>query len=165
MNQPLRHVLVLCTGNSARSILGEAILNKLGSGRFRAYSAGSKPKGKVHPCALHLLREKGYATDSLRSKSWDEFSGKDATEMDIVITVCGNAANETCPVWLGSPLTVHWGQEDPAAVSEKQQQAAFEQAYSILSQRMQALIDLPIESLPTAELKEKLQNIAEIGNE
>ena len=123
-------VLILCTGNSARSILGEALLDELGKGRFRAYSAGSHPRGEVNPMTLEVLRAAGIATEGLRSKSWDEFAQKDAPAMDAVITVCDNAANEVCPVWSGHPATMHWSIEDPAAVegSDERRRAAFERA-------------------------------------
>jgi arsenate reductase len=134
------NTLFLCTGNSARSILGEALLNHWGKGRFRAYSAGSFPKGAVHPMALELLRYMGLPTEGLRSKSWSEFASADAPIMDFVITVCDNAANEICPIWPGKPITAHWGVPDPAAVegSEAERMAAFREAYRRLETRIQA---------------------------
>ena len=131
-------MLFLCTGNSARSILSEAILNRLGDGRFRAFSAGSKPAGRVNPGALELLSERDYSTAELRSKSWDEFAGPDAPRMDYVITVCNNAAGETCPVWPGHPATKHWDIADPAGVgkTDQERRAAFEAAYATLQKRI-----------------------------
>jgi arsenate reductase len=138
-----RNVLFLCTGNSARSILSEAILNRIGDGRFRAFSAGSKPVGRVNPGALELLGRREYPTDELRSKSWDEFAGPDAPAMDYVITVCNNAAGETCPVWPGHPATEHWDIADPAGVGEtdEERRAAFEEAYAVLQKRIEKFID------------------------
>ncbi len=132
------NVLFLCTGNSARSILSEAILDRLGAGRFRAFSAGSKPVGQVNPGALELLRRREFSTDGLRSKSWDEFAGPGAPEMDYIITVCSNAAGETCPVWPGQPATEHWDIEDPAGVgaSDEERRAAFEAVYATLERRI-----------------------------
>jgi len=139
----IRNVLFLCTGNSARSILSEAILNRLGDGRFRAFSAGSKPVGRVNPGALELLGRREYPTDELRSKSWDELAGPDAPAMDYVITVCNNAAGETCPVWPGHPATEHWDIADPAGVGEtdEERRAAFEEAYAVLNKRIEKFID------------------------
>ena len=139
----IRNVLFLCTGNSARSILSEAILNRLGDGRFRAFSAGSKPVGRVNPGALELLGRREYPTDELRSKSWDEFAGPDAPAMDYVITVCNNAAGETCPVWPGHPATEHWDIADPAGVGETddERRAAFEEAYAVLQKRIEKFVD------------------------
>jgi len=139
----IRNVLFLCTGNSARSILSEAILNRLGDGRFRAFSAGSKPVGRVNPGALELLGRREYPTDELRSKSWDEFAGPDAPAMDYVITVCNNAAGETCPVWPVHPATEHWDIADPAGVGEtdEERRAAFEEAYAVLNKRIEKFVD------------------------
>ena len=138
-----RNVLFLCTGNSARSILSEAILDRVGEGRFRAFSAGSKPAGRVNPGALELLARREYPTADLRSKSWDEFAGPDAPAMDYVITVCNNAAGETCPVWPGHPATEHWDIADPAGVGEtdEERRAAFEAAYAVLRKRIQAFVE------------------------
>lgn len=134
----IRNVLFLCTGNSARSILSEAILNRIGEGHFRAFSAGSKPVGQVNPGALELLQRREYPTDGLRSKSWDEFAGPGAPEMDYIVTVCSNAAGETCPVWPGHPATEHWDIDDPAGVgdSDEERRAAFEEAYAVLEKRI-----------------------------
>lgn len=147
-------VLVLCTGNSARSILGEALFNHLGQGRVRAYSAGSKPKGAAHPGALRLLERRGIDTAPLRSKSWDEFMRPDAPPIDLAITVCGNAAGEACPVFLGSPLKAHWGLPDPADVtgSEAEVDAAFEETWRLLEMRVKAFLALDLASLDTAAL-------------
>jgi arsenate reductase len=139
----IRNVLFLCTGNSARSILSEAILDRLGEGRFKAFSAGSKPVGRVNPGALELLRRREYPTGELRSKSWDEFAGPGATAMDYIITVCNNAAGEACPVWPGYPATEHWDIEDPAGVGEtdEERRAAFEEAYAVLQKRIEKFVN------------------------
>lgn len=159
------NVLFLCTGNSARSILAEAILNKEGAGRFRAYSAGSYPKGEVHPAALELLEELGYETVGLRSKSWDEFAGESAPELDFVFTACDNAAGETCPAWPGQPMTAHWGVEDPAAVEGERQRQAFRNAYFALQRRIQLFLALPLESIDELSLKQRLSDIGERADE
>lgn len=153
------NVLILCTGNSARSILAESILNHDGAGRFRAWSAGSDPKGTVHPMAIDVLTKAGFPVDSVRSKSWDEFAKSDAPAFDFIFTVCDNAAGETCPIWPGHPVTVHWGIEDPAAIEGDGQRAAFETAFRLLKSRVAMLLSLPIESLDLATLKSKLQEI------
>lgn len=154
-------VLFLCTGNSARSILAECLLARIGESRFRSYSAGSHPKPAPHPAALALLRRHGYATDTLRSKSWDEFTGPDAPQIDLVFTVCDNAAGESCPVWPGHPLTAHWGIPDPADVVEPgdEQRRAFEQAYAALEQRIRRFTRLPLENLSAARLEAELRDI------
>jgi arsenate reductase len=156
------NVLVLCTGNSARSILGEALFNTLGYGKFIAHSAGSKPAGRVNPFALELLNRQGCSTEGLRSKSWDELAVPGAPEIDFVFTVCDNAAGETCPVWPGKPATAHWGIPDPASVEgdDATRRAAFRKAYDQLARRIQLFMSLPIEKLDKMTLKEKL---AEIG--
>ncbi|PAX06489.1 hypothetical protein CKY28_17215 [Sphingomonas lenta] len=157
------NVLVLCTGNSARSILGEAIVNRLGKGRFRGFSAGSSPKGAVHPGALRLLQRHGYPVEALRSKSWDEFAGPKAPPVDVVVTVCDNAAGEVCPIWPGHPITVHWGLPDPAAVEgdETAVDAAFEAVHAALSRRIGELVQLPIldRQVPAAALRRRLQAV------
>ena len=161
-------VLFLCTGNSARSILAEALLNALGRGRFMAISAGSHPAGKVNPEALKKLAAQGHATAGLASKSWDNFSGHDAPEVDIVITVCDNAAAESCPVWNGSPVTLHWGIPDPAVEAQKQaSQVAFDRAYERLRRRIIAMLALPLEDYDTATRGEALRRVhaAAIRNE
>jgi len=141
-SKQIRNVLFLCTGNSARSILSEAILNRLGEGRFRAFSAGSKPVGRVNPGALELLARREYPTDELRSKSWDEFARPGAPQMDYIVTVCNNAAGETCPVWPGHPATEHWDIDDPAGVGEtdEERRAAFEEAYAVLQKRIEKFV-------------------------
>lgn len=156
-----RTVLVLCTGNSARSILAEAIFNQRGGGALKAYSAGSQPKGEPHPAALALLQAKGIDTGFARSKSWDEFSASDAPAMALVVTVCDSAASEACPVWPGHPLTVHWGIPDPAAEtgSAAEVAAAFELAYRRLDERIAAFLDLPFESLTPGGLKDAAGDI------
>lgn len=155
-------ILVLCTGNSARSILGEAILNERGAGRIIAYSAGSKPRGMPHPGALRCLARKGIETGGFRSKSWAEFTGPDAPRIDLAITVCGNAAGEVCPVFTGAPLKAHWGLPDPADVDGREAEidAAFEQTWGWLEMRVQALLDLPFETMERDVLRQRL---AEIG--
>jgi len=155
------NVLFLCTGNSARSILAESLLNHLGRGRFRAYSAGSFPKGTVRPMALDLLKELRLPTEGLRSKSWDEFAMPGAPALDFILTVCDNAAGEACPIWPGKPVTAHWGIADPAAVegTEVQKVAAFRKALRELEARIQLFIQLPIASLDQLEIKEKLTQI------
>ncbi len=161
MTQGTYNVLFLCTGNSARSILAEAILDQLGAGRFRAYSAGSHPKGEVHPMALRVLRERGYETAALRSKSWDEFAERGTTAIDFVFTVCDNAAGEACPVWPGKPMTAHWGVEDPAAFrgSEEEQRGVFRRVYLELERRIALFTNLPVESLDRLSLQARLNEI------
>lgn len=156
------NILVLCTGNSARSILLEAILNDLGQGRVRAYSAGSQPAGAVNPHSLALLAEKGLPVDGYRSKSWDEFGGAEAAEMGAVITVCGSAAAETCPIWPGAPVQAHWGVEDPAAASAAEAPAAFAQAYDILRRRAAAFLAQPIETMDAPTLRAHLNVCGEL---
>lgn len=155
-------VLVLCTGNSARSILGEALFNHLGEGRITAYSAGSKPKGVLHPGALRLLARRGIDTSTFRSKSWNEFSGPDAPRIDIAITVCGNAAEEACPVFMGAPVMGHWGLPDPADVEgdEAAVDAAFEATWQALSVRVRTFLASSFETMEPRHLQDLL---AEIG--
>jgi arsenate reductase (thioredoxin) len=155
------NVLFLCTGNSARSILAEAILNSQGAGRFRAFSAGSFPKGRVHPEALRLLDELGHDTADLRSKTWDEFAAQGAPDLDIIITVCDDAAGEVCPVWPGQPITAHWGIEDPAAVEGEGQRAAFWVAFQQMKRRIDLLLALPIASIDELALARRLREIGE----
>jgi arsenate reductase len=156
-----RNVLFLCTGNSARSVMAEALLDFRGHGRFRAWSAGSQPRGEVHPLALATLGRSHLPTGGLRSKSWNEFSGPDAPKLDFVITVCGNAAREQCPVWPGQPMTAHWGVDDPAAVegTEEERRRAFERALRELDARIKLFTSLPLESLDRMALLEKLREI------
>lgn len=155
------NVLFLCTGNSARSILAEAIMNELGRGKFVAYSAGSFPKGEVHPLALELLKRSGHPIEGLRSKSWDEFAKPDAPKMNFVFTVCDNAANEVCPVWPGQPMSAHWGLPDPAAVEGTiaERQLAFADTYRMLSNRIRIFTSLPIKSLDELSLQSRLNDI------
>ena len=155
------HVLVLCTGNSARSIMGEALFNLLGAGRFRAYSAGSHPTGRVNTFAIEQVRALGYPVDELRSKSWDEFARPGAPEMDFVITVCDNAAGEVCPVWPGHPISAHWGFPDPASVtgSEDEKRAAFTRTLHQIRNRVQLFLALPIEALDQMALEAKVRAI------
>lgn len=163
MSEKQYNVLVLCTGNSARSILGEVLFNALGKGKFKAYSAGSKPAGKVNPGAIELLQEKGISTEGLRSKSWDEFAAPGAPEIDFIFTVCDNAAGEVCPIWPGKPATAHWGIPDPAHVQgDEARRAAFKKAYEQLARRIQLFMSLPIEKLDKIALKEKLAEIGRI---
>jgi arsenate reductase (thioredoxin) len=157
-------VLVLCTGNSARSILGEAILGQLGTGRIVAYSAGSKPKGAPHPGALRLLERKGVNARRFSSKSWDEFTGPNAPAIDLAITVCGNAAGEVCPIFTGAPLKAHWGLPDPADVAGDTAQidAAFERTWRYLEMRVRALLELPFETMDSATLQARLADIGQM---
>jgi arsenate reductase (thioredoxin) len=161
MNDKIYEVLFLCTGNSARSIMSEVLLNRRGGGRFRAHSAGSHPTGRVNPYAIETLRQAGLPTEGLRSKNWDEFAGPDATPLDFVFTVCDNAAGEVCPVWPGQPMTAHWGIPDPAAVegSDAQKRKAFEEAYLILDRRITLFVSLPIRSLDKLSLARKVADI------
>lgn len=157
------NVLILCTGNSARSILGEALVTHLGSGRFVGYSAGSQPKGEVHPLALETLASHGVPAPAARSKSWDEFAAPGAPPIDIVITVCDSAAAETCPVWPGHPASAHWGIPDPAAANglPDARRQAFERAFATLESRIRALVELPVESLDRRTLVGRLRQIAD----
>lgn len=164
MSGRARNVLFLCTGNSARSILAEAVLNREGVGRFRAFSAGSFPKGEVHPVALEVLRERGLPTDGLRSKSWGEFAGPDAPQIDVVITVCDNAAGEACPIWPGRPMTAHWGIEDPAAAQGPGQFQAFATALLRLESRIASFLALPIEGADTADVRRRLREIGRMAD-
>ncbi|MDO7844212.1 arsenate reductase ArsC [Sphingomonas immobilis] len=161
MPDHIYNVLFLCTGNSARSILGEAVMNKLGEGRFRAYSAGSQPKEQVHPMALSVLQGLGFDTTDMRSKSWDEFAGAGAPQFDFIFTVCDNAAGETCPVWIGHPMTAHWGIEDPAAIEGEGQREAFLQALRYLQNRIALFLALPISSLDDMAMRRKLKDIGQ----
>jgi arsenate reductase len=155
------NVLFLCTGNSARSILAEVLINRWGQGKFKGYSAGSHPKGEVHPLALELLRSRGVPTDGLRSKSWDEFARPGAPVLDFVFTVCDNAAGEVCPIWPGQPMTAHWGVADPAAVegSDVERRRAFLHAYSVLESRIKLFSCLPLRTLDRMRIQESIDNI------
>jgi len=162
MTERTRTVLFLCTGNSARSIMAEVMLNQLGRGRFKAYSAGSHPSGTVNPYSVETLGHLGLPTEGLRSKAWDEFAAPGAPPIDFVITVCDNAAGEVCPVWPGKPVTAHWGVFDPAAVegSDEDKRRAFREAAAILRRRIELLLALPLEKLDSSALKQK---VGEIG--
>ena len=157
-------VLFLCTGNSARSVMAEALLNKLGAGRFQAYSAGSMPAGRVNPFTLELLARRGHPVQGLRSKSWDEFALPGAPLLDIVITVCDNAAGEVCPVWPGRPANAHWSFEDPAAFvgADELKRAKFEAVYENIHRRIKQLVALPVETLDRASLSAQLEAIARV---
>ena len=161
MSEPHFNVLFLCTGNSARSILAESILNREGLGRFKAFSAGSHPKGQVHPYAIDLLERLNYPTAELRSKSWDEFAAKGAPALDFVFTVCDNAANEVCPIWPGQPMTAHWGVPDPVAVegTEVERRLAFADCYRMLNNRIGIFAHLPLKSLDKLSLQKRLDEI------
>ena len=161
MPDKIYNVLFLCTGNSARSILAEAILNRAGKGRFRAFSAGSQPKRHVNPHTLDLLRHLGHDTSPLRSKSWSEFAVAGAPELDFVFTVCDDAANETCPVWPGQPMSAHWGLPDPSAVagSESERRFAFADTHRMLYQRIGIFTNLPLASLDRLSLQRRLDDI------
>jgi len=160
MQKPL-NVLFLCTHNSARSVIAEAILNRLGAGRFKAYSAGSQPSGKVHPYASDLLEKLNYDTSSLRSKSWEEFTGPEAPDLDFVFTVCDNAANEVCPVWPGQPISAHWGLPDPSAAegNDSERHFAFADTHRMLYQRISIFTNLPLASLDKLSLQKRLDEI------
>ncbi|KJA10055.1 arsenate reductase [Acidovorax temperans] len=162
MTSRVYNVLFLCTGNSARSIIAEAVLNHLGGGMFRAYSAGSHPVGSVNPYALELLQRNRVRTDGLRSKNWDEFAQPDAPAMDFVLTVCDKAAGEMCPVWPGQPISAHWGVEDPAEVdgTEEEKQRAFSSVFMTLRTRVALLVNLPLEKLDKLSLQKELHSIA-----
>jgi protein-tyrosine-phosphatase len=155
------NVLFLCTGNSARSIIGEAVLNRAGQGKFRAFSAGSQPKGEVHPYTLDLLRKMHFDISNARSKSWLEFAQPDAPKLDFVFTVCDNAANETCPVWPGQPMTAHWGVPDPAAATgtEAEIRFAFADALRMLANRINIFVSLPLDKLDRLSLQKRLDDI------
>lgn len=161
MTERIYNVLFLCTGNSARSILAECALNRLGRGRFRGYSAGSFPKGEVHPYALELLKRQNYPTHELRSKSWNEFAEPSAPRLDFVFTVCDNAAEEACPIWPGQPMTAHWGLPDPAAVegNEAERRLAFAETLRMLNNRISTFVNLPIKSLDKLSLQKRLHEI------
>ena len=165
MTERIYNVLFLCTGNSARSVLAEAILNKIGAGKFRAYSAGSQPKGQVNPSTIQLLQKLGYDTASFRSKSWSEFAQPGAPALDFVFTVCDDAAGEACPVWPGQPMTAHWGIPDPAAAvgSPAEIALAFGDAYRMLHRRIEVFAALPISALDSLALQGKLRDIGRMA--
>ncbi|HEU4601699.1 MAG TPA: arsenate reductase ArsC [Steroidobacteraceae bacterium] len=161
MSEQLYNVLFLCTGNSARSILAEVLMNKWGAGKFRGFSAGSHPKGEVNPHSIELLESLGLPTEGLRSKSWDEFAQPDAPPLDFVFTVCDNAAGEVCPIWPGHPISAHWGVEDPAAVegSDEAKLAAFHKAFRELESRIKIFSSLSIHALDRAKIKQHVDDI------
>lgn len=161
MSESVYNVLFLCTGNSARSILAEAIMNRVGQGRFKAYSAGSQPKGKVHPQSIALLKRLNFDTSFARSKNWEEFAAPDAPRLDFVFTVCNNAANEACPVWPGQPMSAHWGVPDPAAAdgTEPEIALAFSEAYRMLNSRISVFTSLPLASIDRLSLQDRLDEI------
>ena len=161
MSDKIYNALFLCTGNSARSIMAEALLNHLGKGRFRAFSAGSHPGGKVNPFAIEQLEKARLSPEGLRSKSWDEFAQPNSPSLDFVFTVCDNAAGEVCPVWPGQPMTAHWGIEDPAAVqgTDEEKRRAFWQAFSQLNRRISLFLSLPLAKLDNMALKGELDTI------
>jgi len=161
MSERIYNVLFLCTGNTARSILAESILRKEGQGRFRSFSAGSQPKGRVNPMALKVLASMDYPTEDLRSKSWEEFASSEAPRMDFVFTVCDNAAQESCPVWPGQPMTAHWGIEDPAEVvgTDIEKEAAFVTAFRLLRNRIAVFTSLPLASIDRLSLGARLREI------
>ena len=161
MTERTYNVLFLCTGNSARSILAESILNKWGKGRFHGYSAGSRPNGKLNPLAIDLLKQLGFPTDGLRSKSWNEFAAPHDVHFDFVITVCDNAAGEACPIWPGQPMSAHWGIPDPAAAggTNVEEEFAFRQAFRSLETRIKLFLSLPLGSIDQMRLKERVDAI------
>lgn len=161
MTEKIYNVLVLCTGNSARSIMAEALINTMGRGRFRAYSAGSQPGGVVNPFAIEQIKATGYPLENLRSKSWDEFSGPGAPTMDFVITVCDNAAGEVCPFWPGHPLKAHWGFEDPAALvgTDEEKRHVFRKVFTQIMNRVQLFVNLPLHVLDAAAAKREIDRI------
>jgi arsenate reductase len=165
MSDKIHNVLFLCTGNSSRSIMAEALLNTLGRGRFRAYSAGSHPTGVVNPYAVEQVAHVGYPVDNLRSKNWNEFAAADAPQMDFVITVCDNAAGEVCPVWPGQPISAHWGFEDPAAVagSDEQKRHAFRKICMEIKTRLEIFLSLPIDKLERMALQREMARIGTVG--
>lgn len=167
MTERIYNVLILCTGNSARSIMAEALINTMGQGRFRAYSAGSHPTGKVNSFAVEKVESVNYPTENLRSKSWDEYATPDAPKMDFIITVCDNAAGEMCPVWPGQPISAHWGFEDPAAVegTDAEKRRAFEQTFRHMMNRVRLFVNLPLKMLDQTAIKRELANIGKTEQE
>jgi len=163
MADKIYNVLFLCTGNSARSILAESIINKWGKGQFRGFSAGSHPTGRVNPLALNLLKHFDFPTEGLRSKSWDEFSGGKGMHFDFILTVCDNAAGEACPVWPGHPITAHWGIPDPAAIdgTEMEKKIAFSQAFKAMERRIKLFLSLPIAGIDQIRMKQQIDAIGQ----
>lgn len=167
MSDKIFNILVLCTGNSARSIMAEALFNTLGKGRFNAYSAGSHPTGTVHPLAIEAVERLGYPTAGLRSKSWDEFAKPDAPQMDFIFTVCDRAAGEVCPVWPGQPITAHWGFEDPASVvgTDEAKRRKFQEVLRYMTNRVQLFANLPLASLDKFAIKREMDNIGQVKDQ
>ncbi|MBK4734638.1 arsenate reductase ArsC [Noviherbaspirillum pedocola] len=163
MTEKTYNVLFLCTGNSARSIMAEALVTTMSKGRFQGYSAGSKPGGKVNPFAIEKVKETGYPVENLRSKSWDEFARPEAPHMDFIITVCDNAAGEVCPIWPGHPATAHWSFEDPAAVegADDEKHAAFTKIFRQIMARMQSFVSLPVQTLDKHAIHQEIRKIGE----
>lgn len=161
MTEKTYNILILCTGNSARSIMAEALINTMGKGRFRAYSAGSHPTGKVNPFAIEKVKSLNYPTENLRSKNWGEFALPDAPQMDFIITVCDNAAGEMCPVWPGQPISAHWGFEDPATVedTDDEKRRAFDVTFRHIMNRVRLFVNLPLKMLDQTAIKRELVNI------
>ena len=164
MSEKVYNILILCTGNSARSVMAEALFNVIGKGRFKAYSAGSHPAGKVNPFAIEQIKKLDYPLEGLRSKSWDEFADAEAPKMDFIITVCDNAAGEVCPAWPGNPVTAHWGFEDPAAVegSDEEKQQAFQKIFQFISNRVRLFSNLSLNKLDNMAIKREMDTIGEI---
>lgn len=165
MSTPTYNVLFLCTANSARSVMSEGVLATMGNGRFRCFSAGSKPSGRVNPHAIAMLDTIGYDTTQLRSKSWDEFGGDDAPKMDLIITVCGNAKNEVCPIWPGHPTSAHWGYEDPHGETEEELRASFEKIFAQIQRRTAYLMSLGEDAFTPERIKETVRSVAEFDVE
>lgn len=163
MTTKIYNVLFLCTANSARSVMSEGVLNVLGQGRFKCFSAGSKPSGRVNPYAIAMLNNLGYDTSSLRSKSWEEFGGPEAPKMDLIITVCGNAKNEICPFWPGHPTTAHWGYEDPHGETEEEKHAAFEKVFAQIQRRTEYFLSLGDVALSPENIKETARKVGEFS--
>jgi arsenate reductase (thioredoxin) len=163
MTEHVYNVLFLCTGNSARSIMAEALVTTMGKSRFRGFSAGSRPGGKVNPFAIEQVKPTGYPVDGLRSKSWDEFAGPDAPQMDFIVTVCDNAAGEVCPVWPGHPVSAHWGFEDPAAVegTDEEKRAAFRTIFRQIAERMDMFVNLPVDAMGKDAIRAEMRKIGE----
>jgi arsenate reductase (thioredoxin) len=166
MTDKTYNILILCTGNSARSIMAEALFNSLGQGRFKAYSAGSHPTGKVNPFAIEMIQKLDYPTDNVSSKSWDVFATAAAPKMDFVVTVCDNAAGETCPLWPGTPISAHWGFEDPAAVqgSDEQKRKAFEIVYNLIKDKVGLFANLPLADLDRLAIQREMDLIGRMTN-
>ena len=164
MSDKIYNVLILCTGNSARSIMAEALINTMGNGRFHAYSAGSMPTGKINPFAIEKVKSIKYPTENLRSKSWDEFATAEAPKMDFIITVCDKAAGEVCPIWPGQPISAHWSFEDPAAVkgTDEEKRRVFNKVFRLMLTRVRLFVNLPLKTLDNTTIKQELNNIGKV---